>query len=116
MQIVSVHGLEIYAYHGCLEEEAITGTRFKLDIDVYYDFSLAAADDDLSETVDYVEVSQIAKEEMSVRSKLIEQVAQRIVSRIQKRYPKAEKIRLTLRKYNPPAGAILDHVSVTIEA
>lgn len=115
MGIVSIHGLAVYGYHGCLEEEAIVGTQFKIDIDVEYDFTEAAKNDDLSKTVDYVQLAKIAQEEIAIRSKLIEQVIDRIMQRIKKAYPRAGKIKITLHKLNPPAEAVLSSVSVSLE-
>lgn len=115
MGVVSIHGLEVYGYHGCLDEEAVVGTLFKVDIDVEYNFKKAAEEDELSKTVDYVEVAKIAQEEIAIRSRLIEQVAYRMMNRIKKRYPDAGKVKITLHKLNPPAEALLQSVSVSIE-
>jgi 7,8-dihydroneopterin aldolase/epimerase/oxygenase len=115
MGIVSVNKLRVYGYHGCLPEEAEIGTWFLIDIDVHYDFTSAALTDDLTRTVDYVELCNIAKEEMAIRANLIETVAHRIVKKINKKYPEASKVNLRLYKLNPPANAQLDSVSVTID-
>jgi len=115
MNIVSIHNLKVYGYHGCLPEEEVIGTTYLIDIDVYTDFSEAAKNDDLSKTIDYVVIAEIVKKEMSIRAKLIETVCQRIVSRIKSEYPKAHKVKVVLFKINPPAGANLESVSVTIE-
>lgn len=115
MHIVSIHELKVFAYHGCLPEEAVIGTDYKIDIDVYTDFSEAAKNDDLSKTIDYVVIAAIVKEEMAIRAKLIETVCQRIILRIKSTYPKVQKVKVVLFKINPPAGANLQSVSVTIE-
>ncbi|MBX7094363.1 MAG: dihydroneopterin aldolase [Flavobacteriales bacterium] len=115
MGIVSIKGQRVYAYHGCLEEEALVGTEYRIDVDIHLDFTKASISDDLTETADYVVVAAIVKEEMAIRSKLIEQVAYRIIGRIRGVYPKADKVVICLQKINPPAGADLDYVSVTLE-
>jgi dihydroneopterin aldolase len=114
MRKVSVHNLSVYGYHGCLPEEAIIGTNYLIDIDVEFDFSLAAQKDDLSQTVDYVVMSKIVIEEMAIRANLIENVCQRIHHSIKKSYPTSSKITVQLSKLNPPAEADLERVSVTI--
>lgn len=113
--IVSIHNVRLYGYHGCLPEEAIIGTNYRIDVEVHIDFSEAAVEDDLSKTADYVVINAILKEEMAKRSKLIEQVVHRMVKRIREAYPQSEKVRVQLYKINPPAGAELDAVSVTLE-
>lgn len=112
---VSIHNLKVYGYHGCLPEEAVIGTNYKIDMDIWIDFTEAAINDDLSKTADYVTIAGIVKEEMSIRSKLIEQVARRIIDKTRKAYPQAEKIAITLYKINPPAEADLECVSVSLE-
>ncbi|MFI5205156.1 MAG: dihydroneopterin aldolase [Flavobacteriales bacterium] len=115
MGIVSVHNLKLYGYHGCLPEEAVIGTNYRIDVDVYVDFSEAAVKDDLTKTVDYVVINRLVKEEMAIRSNLIEQVGHRIIKRIRGEYPKAEKVWIRLYKMNPPANGDIESVSVTLE-
>lgn len=112
---VSIHQLKCYAYHGCLPEEAVIGTNYSIDMDVWLDFTQAAEHDDLSKTADYVILARIIQEEMAVRSKLIEQVAKRIIDRCRASYPEVEKIAITIHKINPPAQADLTSVSVYLE-
>jgi dihydroneopterin aldolase len=114
MKKVSVHNLSLYGYHGCLPEEAIIGTNYLIDIDVEFDFSSAAKSDDLLQTVDYVVMAKLVKEEMAIRANLIENVVQRIHKRLRNEYPKSGLITVTLSKLNPPAEAELEKVSVTI--
>jgi len=78
---IHVRGIRCYAYHGCMEEEARIGGHYTVDVAIDTDFSKAAASDELIDTVDYCAVQQIVEEEMAIRSKLIEHVGQRIVSR-----------------------------------
>jgi dihydroneopterin aldolase len=116
MNIVSIHNLKIYAYHGCLPEEAVIGTNYKIDIDIFTDFLEAAIADNLAQTIDYVVIADIVKKEMAIQSKLIENAALRILNKIKQKYPEAQKVKIRLYKINPPANADLDAVSVCIEA
>lgn len=106
--------MKVYGYHGCLPEEAKIGTQYQIDIDVEFDFEKAAHSDNLEETVDYVIIAKIVKEEMAIRANLIENVVKRIHSAIKKEYPKTGLITVKLSKYNPPAEAELHSVSVMI--
>jgi 7,8-dihydroneopterin aldolase/epimerase/oxygenase len=116
MGIVSVHNLKLYGYHGCLPEEAVIGTHYRIDVDVHVDFTEAALTDDLTKTVDYVVINRLVKEEMAIRSKLIEHVLLRIIKRIKAEYPAAGKVWVRLYKMNPPANGDIESVSVTLEA
>lgn len=115
MATVSIQNLKVYAYHGCLPEEAVIGTQYKLDIDVDTSFEKAWTTDDLQHAIDYVEITRIVKEQMAIRNNLIETVVHRIVVAIRQRYPQAEKIKVRLYKLNPPAKGDLDSVSVYLE-
>jgi dihydroneopterin aldolase len=79
---IEVNGIQLYAFHGCLEEEARIGGKYTVDVLITTDFSDAAKSDDLSKTVDYVVVNAIVTEEMAIRSKLIEHVGLRILNRL----------------------------------
>ena len=114
MGVVSIHNLRIYGYHGCLPEEAVIGTNYRLDIHVHVDFNQAAETDNLELTVDYVVINKIVKEQMAIRSNLIEAVCKRIINKIKERYPAAEKVEVTLAKINPPANGDIESVSVTL--
>lgn len=114
MKKVSIHDMKVYGYHGCLPEEAKIGTQYQIDIDVEFDFEKAALSDKLDETVDYVVIAKIVQEEMAIRAKLIENVVKRIHVAIKNTYPNSGLITVKLSKYNPPAGAELHSVSVTI--
>ena len=70
-----VRDLKIYAYHGCFVEETKIGAEYQLDLWVEGDFSASEKSDDLNDTVDYVELANLAAQEMSVPSKLIEHIA-----------------------------------------
>ena len=79
MGIIEVRNIKVFTNHGCLEEEAKIGSEYRVDIKIKADLSKSAKTDNLSDTVDYVHLNKIAKEEMAIRSKLLEQVAQRII-------------------------------------
>ncbi len=116
MHTVELNGVKLYAHHGCMPEEEKIGGHYLVDVSVKTDFSEAAATDELSETVDYVVLNQIVKEEMSIRSKLIEHVGQRIVNRIKKEVSKVHSLRVKITKICPPINGDVDNVAIIIEA
>jgi 7,8-dihydroneopterin aldolase/epimerase/oxygenase len=71
---IDVIGIKCYAYHGCLAEETKIGQEYVVDVSLWLDFSEAAKNDDLSKTIDYVEVNQIVEQQMAIPNKLIERV------------------------------------------
>jgi len=112
MQRISLHDIRIHAYHGCLEEEALIGTSYTVDIDLFTDFTEAAERDDLSLTIDYVKVSEIVHREMGIRSKLIEAVALRISQSLQKEFPQAVEGVVRVKKHAAPMPGQVGSVSV----
>ena len=72
-----------------------------MDVKIETDFSAAAQTDDLSKTVDYCDVFEIAKHEMSIRSNLIEQVAKRIADSLLKKIKRIDGVKVRLTKLAP---------------
>jgi len=114
MHQIILEGINVYAYHGCLEEEGRIGGNYIVNITMHTDFTEAAQTDDLNKTIDYVTVYNIAKEEMAIRSKLIEYPAQRIVNRLKKEFKSLQKVEVKVTKLNPPMNGHVDQVSVVI--
>ena len=112
---VEVNGIKLYAFHGCLPEEGKIGGNYIVDVSITTDFSKAALSDNLKETIDYVFVNAIVKEEMAVRSKLIEHVGQRIVQRIKTELQSVESITVKVIKVCPPINGDVNNVAIIIE-
>lgn len=115
MHKILVEGIKIYAYHGCLVEEGKIGTNYIVDVTMETDFTEAAKSDDLSKTIDYVVVYDIVKTEMAIRSKLIEQVGQRIVDKLKKQFATLKKVSVKVTKLNPPMNGNVERVSIVID-
>jgi dihydroneopterin aldolase len=98
-----------------MEEEARIGGNYLVDVAIDTDFTSAAASDNLAETVDYCAVQRIVEEEMAIRSKLIEHVGQRIVSRIQHELHGILGLRIEIHKLSPPIDGDTQEVSIVIE-
>ena len=111
--IIQIEGIECYAYHGCLEEETKIGGHFSVDVMLHLDITKAIATDELSETADYVVIHNIVREQMNIRSKLIERVAGRILQQLKSKYTNAT-IQVTVTKFNPPVNGQIEKVSVII--
>lgn len=112
---ISVQGLEIYAYHGFFPEERKIGGKYIVDIHVESDVSEAVGSDNLSDTVNYADLAQIAMNEMKIKSKLIEHLAGRILDAIMDLDGTICWARVVVKKLNPPMGLNLQSVSVELE-
>ena len=112
---IEVNGIKIYAFHGCLEEEAKIGGNYLVDVMLNTNFFNAAENDDLTQTINYVDINKIVCEEMSIRSKLIEHVGQRIIKRIKKEIKNITYLRIKVTKICPPINGDVDSVAIIIE-
>jgi len=116
MGIIRVKNIACYSHHGCLEEEAIIGQKYLVDVEVQIDFSEAAKTDDLTKTIDYCDINRIVEQEMAIRSKLIEHVGQRILNRFKAELNQLETAEIEIKKINPPINGNVDYVSVILKS
>jgi 7,8-dihydroneopterin aldolase/epimerase/oxygenase len=114
MSTISIEGMEFYAYHGCFAEEQLIGTWFVVDLFLETDTTEAEQTDDLTKTINYLEVYQLVKKEMEINSKLLEHVGRRILNRVTVTYPSISHASIKVRKMNPPLGGKMDFVSLTL--
>ncbi|MEE9361924.1 MAG: dihydroneopterin aldolase [Cellulophaga sp.] len=112
---IKVNTIKVYAYHGCLEEESIIGSNYSVDITVNANLKKASISDNLLDTVDYVHINHIVKQEMLIKSKLLEHVAKRIVDRIFLEIKMVTKIKISVAKINPPIGGDVKTVTVCLK-
>ncbi len=115
MAVISIEGMEFFAYHGCFAEEQLIGTWFVVDLFLEVDTTTAEQSDRLEETVNYMSVYQLVKAQMMVNSKLLEHVGRRIINAVRDAFPTVEHAKLKIRKMNPPLGGKMDFVSLTLE-
>lgn len=115
MGTVKVENIKVYAYHGCLPQETVIGSDYLVSVETIADLTKPALSDDLSDTVDYVHIHGIVKEEMQIPSKLLEHVAKRIADRIFKEIPLVLKSCITVSKINPPIGGDVEMVSIKLD-
>lgn len=113
MGTIKLKNIKIFAYHGCLDEEGKIGSDYRVDLSVKGDLSNSAKSDALSDTIDYVHLNKIVKEEMAIRSKLLETVAERILNRVLEEILLVQKVKVEVSKINPPIGGNVAMVTVS---
>ncbi len=115
LNIIRIKNASFYAYHGALQEEQNIGGKFEADVDIYTDFSKAAADDNLKETIDYDKVYKFINNVVHTKKyKLIESLATFLADEILKQYPTIHKIAVRVRKHSVPVGGVLDCVEAEV--
>jgi len=116
MGLIKLNKMEFYAYHGCFEEETKVGNYFTVDLKVKADTSKPEASDNIADALNYQYLYNIVAEEMAIPSKLLENVAKRIMNALFSHFPnQILHVSVTVSKMNPPLGGKMESVSVTLE-
>lgn len=115
MGIIKVTNIRVYAYHGCLKEETAIGSEYSVDVEVEADLTASAMSDQLTQTVDYVLLNAIVKQEMAIPSALLETVCHRILTRFFKEIKIISKASVAVSKLNPPIGGDVEKVTVILQ-
>jgi 7,8-dihydroneopterin aldolase/epimerase/oxygenase len=116
MSIIAIEGIRLYAFHGCMDEEGKVGSHYEVNVKIEADVEKSTKTDHLADTVDYVHVYEIVKEEMAIRSKLIEHVAKRILDKLKNECKNVQGAEVTLYKLDPPIHGIVKRVGITLKA
>lgn len=115
MGVIRLENIRTFSYHGCLVEEGKIGSDYLVNLEVKTDLRKARDTDELADTVDYVHLNKIVMEEMAIRSKLLEHVAERIIKRIFAEIPSVSRIMVAVSKINPPIGGDVAAVTIQLE-
>ena len=113
--LIEIKGIKSFGYHGVFESENIAGQDFFVDITLELDLTRASISDDVTDTVNYAEVTDLVVEEIIGESvALIEKLAGRIAERIKSSYPQVATVSVTVHKPQAPVSAQVEDISVTI--
>ena len=115
MGTIRLKNIKIYAFHGCMMEEGQIGSDYLVNLKVKANLLKASKTDALKDTVDYVLLHKIVKEEMALRSKLLEHVGNRIIERIMIELPAVNSVMVSVAKVNPPIGGDVAEVSIMMK-
>ncbi|WP_185855310.1 dihydroneopterin aldolase [Blattabacterium cuenoti] len=111
---IILNKIKLFGHHGCIPEEKFIGNNYLINLEIEVDFSNAYINDELSSTIDYVHLYSIVKEEMKIRSKLMEHLAKRIITKL-KIFKKLKYAKIKICKKNPPLKGIIEEVCVVLE-
>lgn len=115
MDKILIKDLEIFAYHGVLEEEKQQGQPFVVTAELYLDLREAGIKDDLSKTVNYATVCELIRDVMTKEKfDLIEAVAEAVAGAILLNYDMVKEIHLVISKPMAPIPMNFDTVCVDI--
>jgi dihydroneopterin aldolase len=113
--LIEIKGIKSFGYHGVLESEKVTGQDFYVDVVLEVDLSRASVSDDVADTINYAEVTDLVVREITGDPvSLIEKLAGNIADRIKATYPQAATVSVTVHKPQAPVNAQIKDISVTI--
>jgi dihydroneopterin aldolase len=100
---IEIRDLRVLGVHGVLPEEKERAQPFSLDIMAWLDMGAAQRSDDLSDTVDYGALAQVASDVVSGRSyQLLEALAGRLADALLISDARLASVEVTVRKLRPP--------------
>ena len=113
--LIEIKGIKSCGYNGVFESENIAGQDFFVDVLLELDLTRASVSDDVTDTVNYAEITDLVVEEITgERVALIEKLAGRIANRIKVAYPQVANVSVTVHKPQAPVSAQVKDISVTI--
>jgi dihydroneopterin aldolase len=107
---IELHGLELFGYHGVLEEEKENGQTFWYDVEL--EVGEWGTTDRLEDAVDYRLVVDAVREVNERRFELLEALAATVAETLMERFAVA-RVKVRVRKR--PAGMPVDYSAVTAE-
>ena len=108
---IELTGRECFGYHGVFEEEKKTGQPFIVDVTCWLD--TAGIEDDLSRTVNYAELADVAANIVEGPSRdLIETVAAEVAETAMQRFEILHAIEVTIHKPKAPIPRTFADVAV----
>lgn len=114
MDMVSLHGIDVYAHHGVHPAERELGQRFVIDIDLWADCTAAALSDDLGLALDYTIAHRIVSETTAETSfHLLEALAGELCRALLSGLP-IEQVSVRVHKPNPPIPNFLGQATVQL--
>lgn len=112
---IRLQDMEFRAYHGCYDLEREVGNRFSVQLAITAELGDVADCDAVELAVNYLTVYETVREQMAVKQRTIERVAQNIIRAVRGRFPQIVETECTVAKIAPPLGGKVGRVSVTLK-
>jgi dihydroneopterin aldolase len=109
---IELTNLSFAARHGVYAEEQLTGNRFRVNVYVSF-IPVATVVNGLEETINYVSLYEIAKQQMQQATPLLETVAMKIATQIHQQFPQVKRIQVQITKLQPPIARMEGETGVT---
>lgn len=114
MGLIQIENMEFYSFHGHFKEERIVGNKFLVDLTIETDMEVPSKSDNLKDAVNYQRLYEIIKQQMEMKSHLLEHIAGRILDSIYAEMEGIKKATVKVSKMNPPMGGKIGSVSIVL--
>jgi dihydroneopterin aldolase len=112
---IILNDLGFYGYHGLFEEESKLGQRFFIDLQCGVDLSAPGSTDEIGHTVSYADIYDVVKTTFEgKRAKLIEALAQNIVTALFDAFSDIDWVIIRIRKPEAPIAMVLGAAAVEL--
>jgi dihydroneopterin aldolase len=112
---IELRGIELFGYHGVLDEERRDGQRFLVDVELDYAQKTSAATDRIEDAIDYRDVVSTVVDVSDGRAyHLLEAFASAVADALMMRFPVA-RARVRVRKPDVVLQRPVDHAAVIVE-
>jgi dihydroneopterin aldolase len=112
MGLIQIENMEFYSFHGHFREERIVGNKFLVNLTIETDMTVPSRTDNLKDAVNYQKAYEIIKQQMEIKSYLLENIAGRILDALYSEMKGIQKATVKVSKLNPPLGGKISSVSV----
>lgn len=111
MLTVSLHGIRLHAPYGLYEQEHVLGNEFEVDVDVWAEANMAQP----WPFIDYTRINAIVHEVFAAAHQLLEALTRDIYEALKRQVPEASRIRIAVRKLQPPMEGRVRYSQVCFE-
>ena len=112
---IEIRDLRVMGVHGVLPSEREQAQPFSLDLVAWVDMAAAQKSDQLSDTVDYGALAQLAADVVGQRSfQLLEALAGRLADALLVSDPRLGAVSVTVRKLRPPLALDVGSTGVRV--
>lgn len=106
MLTVSLHGILLMAPRGLYPQEHILNNTFETDVDIFL------PDEQPWPYVDYTIIHEVASHVFSQPDQLLETFVYNMHSELKQRFPDSMRIKVAVRKLNPPVRGQVGYAEV----
>ena len=114
MTIIRMKKIKFFGKHGVSISEKKRGGTFEIDLEFQSNIDKCFSTDDLNHTIDYSKIYKKINDSFhSSNYNLIETLGSKICNDLISSFP-IKKIKLIIRKINPPVGGLVESVEIEI--